>query len=170
MNGIIGTSVTRRKQAFDLQPASRSDFEALLALRLAAMRPSLELLGRFDVIRFTERFRSSFDARWMRLIRDVDGALIGCVSLRPTGEGEAWLEHFYIAPAHQGRGVGRWVLAMLLAQADEGRKALEIEVLKESPANAFYIGHGFVETHRGEWDIYYRREPRVLLERTAAIT
>ncbi len=32
------------------------DFEALLALRVAVMRPSLEALGRFDLTRARERF------------------------------------------------------------------------------------------------------------------
>ena len=76
-----------------------------------------------------------------------------------SAERQAWLEQFYVAPAHQGRGVGANVLAMLFGEADAGQKVLRIEVLKESAANQFYVRHGFVETHRGEWDIYYRKDP-----------
>ena len=36
------------------------DFEALLALRMAAMRPSLEAMGRFDPARARERFAGQF--------------------------------------------------------------------------------------------------------------
>ncbi len=138
--------------------ASASDFERLLALRIVVMRPGLERLGRFDLTRSTERFRSSYTPRFTRLIVD-NAEVLGCVSLRPVTELESWLEHFYVAPAHQGRGVGAKVLAMLFGEADAGRKFLRIEVLKESAANQFYVRHGFVETHRGEWDIYYLRGP-----------
>ncbi len=144
--------------AIGFRQASDSDFESLLSLRLITMRPSLERLGRFDVARATERFRSSFNSNWARLI--VDGEeVLGCVSLRPSGERETWLEHFYIAPAYQGRGAGTAVLVMLFSEADLSGKTLRIEVLKESAANQFYARHGFAETHRGEWDIYYQREP-----------
>jgi GNAT superfamily N-acetyltransferase len=144
--------------AIGFRQASDSDLEPLLALRLLTMRPSLERLGRFDVARATERFQSSFDSKWARLI--VEGAeVLGCVSLRPDGEREVWLEHFYIAPAHQGRGAGAKVLTMLFDESDTSGKTLKIEVLKGSPANRFYVRHGFVETHRGDWDIYYRRDP-----------
>jgi GNAT superfamily N-acetyltransferase len=144
--------------AIGFRQASDNDYEALLALRLVTMRPSLERLGRFNLARATERFRSSFNCNWARII--VDGEeVLGCVSLRPSGERETWLEHFYIAPAHQGRGAGAKVLAMLFGEADANNKTLNIEVLKESAANQFYVRHGFVETHRGEWDIYYRRDP-----------
>ena len=40
--------------------ATSEDFEDLVAIRLRAMKASLEKLGRFDKIRATERFRKSF--------------------------------------------------------------------------------------------------------------
>ncbi len=144
--------------AIGFRQASESDFEQLLALRLIAMRPSLERLGRFDVMRSTERFQSSFDPNSTRLIVDGD-EILGCVSLRPTGNRDVWLEHFYVHPAHQGLGVGSMVMEIIIGEAEVRRNTLQIEVLKESDANQFYVRHGFVETHRGEWDIYYQRDP-----------
>ena len=67
---------------FRFHPATEDDFERLLALRIAAMRPSLERIGRFEPARARERFRSGFLPDFMRLI--VDGeTLLGCVTFRP---------------------------------------------------------------------------------------
>jgi hypothetical protein len=45
----------RAPQGLSLAPAGEGDFEALLALRMAAMRESLEKVGRFDPQRARER-------------------------------------------------------------------------------------------------------------------
>ena len=96
-------------------PASEADFEPLLALRIAVMRPHLERLGRFEPERARARFRAGYDPAWLRLIHEA-GVFAGCVSLKPAGEG-LLLEHFYLRPEAQGRGLGAAVLALLLASA-----------------------------------------------------
>jgi len=44
----------------ELAPVAEGDFEELAGLRIAAMRESLERMGRFDPERARERLRSSF--------------------------------------------------------------------------------------------------------------
>lgn len=141
---------------FTLQPACEADFERLFALRLVAMRESLERLGRFDPERARLRFREGFDPAHTRLIHH-DGALAGCVTLRPGEDGALWVEHFYLYPEAQGRGLGAAVMRRLLAETP-GR-TFRLGVLRESDANRFYPRFGFVETHREAWDIYYERPP-----------
>lgn len=136
------------------QPTAESDFERLLALRLVAMRESLERLGRFDPDRARLRFREGFDPAHTRLIHQ-NGALVGCVTLRPEDDGALWMEHFYLYPEVQSRGLGGEVMRVLLAEA-HGR-IVRLCVLRESDANRFYRRFGFVETHREAWDIYYER-------------
>ena len=46
---------------FTLQDARAADFESLLALRLRAMRESLEHLGRYDEQRARDRLAAGFD-------------------------------------------------------------------------------------------------------------
>jgi len=46
--------------ALQFDPVTADDFEALLAIRTAAMRPSLEPVGRFDPARSRQRLRDSF--------------------------------------------------------------------------------------------------------------
>lgn len=45
---------------FTFAPAAEADFERLLAIRHAAMRPSLERVGRWHPVRARNRFRAAF--------------------------------------------------------------------------------------------------------------
>jgi GNAT superfamily N-acetyltransferase len=140
---------------FSFAPARAEDFESLHELRLAAMRPSLEAVGRFDPVRSRERFRASFSPELTQRIV-VDDMTIGFFALRAL-EDFWWLDHFYIHPEWQGRGVGGRVLDVLIAKADDAGKPVELNALRDSPSNRFYRRHGFVQTGESEWDIHYRR-------------
>lgn len=131
------------------------DFEELLALRLAAMRASLEHLGRFDPARARRRLWHSFLPEHTQFIV-VEGHRIGFHTFFPDKQG-FYLNHLYIHPAWQGTGIGSQVLRQLLAQADALRQAVSLCALRDSPANAFYQRHGFVQTRVDEPDIYYVR-------------
>ncbi|OAE50900.1 GNAT family acetyltransferase [Achromobacter xylosoxidans] len=138
-------------------PATQADFEALLALRIAAMRDSLERLGRFDPDRARERLRGTFRPECTWHI-EADGDRIGFYCLRPDGEGLR-LDHLYVHPCAQGRGVGGQVLRRILRDADRDRQAVTLSALRGSDSNRFYRRHGFVQTGEGEWDIEYLRPP-----------
>lgn len=146
------------KSTFCLGAASQEDFDRLFRLRIAAMRESLERIGRFDERRAFERFRSSFEPEHTRLIL-VDGALAGCIAMK-SGEKGCLLEHFYLYPAFQGRGLGAAVLARLLAEADAANQPVRLSVLQKSDAGRFYKRFGFVETAQDEWDVYLERPAR----------
>lgn len=137
--------------------ATEADFEALLALRIAAMRDSLERLGRFDPDRARDRLRGTFRPECTWHI-EADGDRIGFYCLRPDGEGLR-LDHLYVHPRAQGRGVGGQVLRRILRDADRRRVAVTLSALRGSDSNRFYRRHGFVQTGEGEWDIEYRRPP-----------
>ena len=137
-------------------PSASDDFERILALRLVALRQSLERLGRYDPVRARDRLAREFQPEHMRLI-EVDGAFAGCVSLKPDGEDGLAMEHFYIDPAFQNLGLGGAVMGMLLAEADAAGKPVRLGVLKRSDANRFYQRHGFELQHTSEWDAHYVR-------------
>ncbi|MEW5684497.1 MAG: GNAT family N-acetyltransferase [Pseudomonadota bacterium] len=122
------------------------------------MRESLERIGRFDPARARTRFEEGFDPAHMRIVR-IGETRVGCVTVRPGGPSELWVEHLYVEPAHQGRGLGGLILGEIIHQAHRERATLRLGVLKESDANRFYVRHGFRETHRETWDIYYERPP-----------
>lgn len=137
------------------EPAIDTDFDALVALRIAAMRESLERIGRFDPDRARERFRSGFDPARTRHI--VAGDMrVGFVVTKPEASA-LLLDHLYIHPDHQGQGLGSAVLRMIIAEADELGLPIRLGALRGSDSNRFYQRHGFVQTEEAEWDIYYLR-------------
>jgi len=141
--------------AFCFEPATAADFDDLLALRLRAMRVSLEALGRYDPVRARQRFADHFQPEYCRHIV-VEGRRVGCVSLKPAEQG-LLIDQFYLQANWQGRGLGSLVLQALLAEVDEQGLPVQVEVLKGSRANGFYLRQGFVLQSDGPYDNYYQR-------------
>lgn len=139
-------------------PVTAADFDELVALRIAAMKESLERVGRFDRERARERLRKSFYPEHTEFIL-LSGRRIGFYTLRPTADGFQ-LDHLYVHPDGQSRGVGSSVLRCLLAKADAKRMPVHLGALRNSAANRFYQRHGFVQITEEEWDIYYVRPVR----------
>lgn len=134
------------------------DLDELVALRIEAMRESLQRLGRFDPLRARERFANGFEPNRTRHVL-LDGERVGFVVVKPHPQG-LLLDHLYLRAHAQRRGVGGRVLAEVLADADARKLAVLVGALRESAANAFYMRHGFQRVSEGDWDVYYRREPR----------
>ena len=88
-----------------LPAVSEADFEDLLALRIAAMRESLERLGRFDPER-AQPARATFRPEYTRAI-ELEGKRVGFYALRPDGDGLR-LDHLYLHPSSQA---GAWAAA-----------------------------------------------------------
>lgn len=152
--------VMTHSSPLSLVPVAAADFEELLALRHEAMRESLERLGRFDEQRSRARFEDGFEPSFTRHIQ-VGERRVGFVAVKPDASG-LLLDHLYVRPGEQGRGVGQAVLALIFAQADAERLSLRVGALRESAANRFYERHGFVRIGEGPWDIYYARRPASL--------
>lgn len=142
---------------FELRAASAGDFEALLSLRLRAMRQSLERLGRYDEQRARDRLAESFEPEHTQHIV-VDGRRVGFMSLKTLSHAMR-LNHLYIDPAEQAHGHGHDVLAWICAEADRAQLPVELCALKGSDAVRFYLHHGFALTGEGEWDYDFVRMP-----------
>lgn len=142
---------------FELQPAEAGDFESLLALRLRAMRESLQRIGRYDEQRARERLAAGFAPGHTRHIV-AEGRRVGFMVLKRLTHALR-LEHLYLDTPAQRRGLGSAVLAWVCEQADRELLPVELVALKGSDANRFYLRHGFVAIGEGEWDIDYLREP-----------
>ena len=140
-----------------LSQALETDAESLVALRIDAMRESLENIGRFDSARVRERFLSTFEPQHTRHI-DVDGERVGFVVVKPIDDA-LQLNHLYIHPRHQGRGIGSATLKHVFEKANASMQAIHVGALRGSASNRFYQRHGFVQVNEGEWDIYYLRAP-----------
>ena len=131
------------------------DFDEPVTIRIAAMRESLERVGRFDPVRARERLKKSFYPEHTQLVL-LDSQKIGFYTLR-LQDGCYQLDHLYVHPAFQSRGIGSYVMSRLLAYTDSRGVSIRLGALRESSSNRFYQRHGFLKTTEDEWDIYYIR-------------
>ncbi|GAA1592836.1 MULTISPECIES: GNAT family N-acetyltransferase [Kribbella] len=135
---------------WSLRPATADDLERLAELRAVVMRPDLERLGRYDEHRVRQRLRDAYAPEHTRII-EVAGDFAGSVTLRPADR--LWLEHFYLAPQYQGRGIGSGVLRSVLDRDDD----VWLNVLQGSPARKLYERHGFVLDSEDPVDVFMVR-------------
>lgn len=133
-------------------PAAPGGAEALVALRIEAMRPSLERIGRIDPARARERFRAGFSPRHTRHV-DAHGERVGFLVTRPQAD-SLLRDHLDIHPAHQGRGIGSAVLAQVFEEARALALPVRVGALRASDSNRFSLRHGFQEVGQGEHGIY----------------
>lgn len=148
-------STTKPKAEVTFASVTASDFDELADLRVAAMRESLERVGRFDPERARERLRKSFCPEHTQAILHA-GARVGFFTFRPTEEGFQ-LDHLYVHPFAQSHGIGSRVMEELIARANAANLPIRVGALKESASNRFYRRHGFQPEREDTWDVYYVR-------------
>ena len=139
---------------WSLRAATVRDAQWIADLRAVVLRPDLERLSRFDPVRVRQRFLTAFEPASTRVIL-VDGVAAGSITLRAADD-SLWIEHFYLNPEFQGRGVGSAVLGSQLASGQGGRP-FRLNVLRGSRARALYERHGFVVERADAVDVYMIR-------------
>lgn len=60
-----------------------------------------------------------------------------------TGKDEEWIQHFYVLPEHEGRGLSCAVLRDLLDRRDDPRP-VRLPAVLGSAAPGLYARHGFI--------------------------
>jgi GNAT superfamily N-acetyltransferase len=75
----------------------------------------------------------------------------------PIFSGRFFIEHFYILPEHQNKGIGSFVLKHFLDIADKAGAPENLMVLSINPAASLYIRAGF--------KVIEKKEPFVMMER-----
>ncbi|MGW6708269.1 GNAT family N-acetyltransferase [Streptomyces sp. NPDC054956] len=140
-----------------LRSAATTDIEVIAELRATVMRADLERLGRYDEHHVRQRLRDSFSTQHTSIIM-TGRELAGCVTVRPA-EGRQWLEHFYLDPAHQGRGLGSAVLRAVLERTDAQDMTVGLNVLQGSAARRLYERHGFLVEDEDPIDVFMVRPP-----------
>ncbi|RPE80362.1 putative N-acetyltransferase YhbS [Curtobacterium sp. PhB137] len=126
------------------------DIEWLVELRAQVLRADLERLGRFDAVRVRGRMRDAFAPEHTRVVV-VDGRDVGSIATR-IDDDTRWVEHFYLAPDIQGRGIGSTVLRTVLSDSHTG--ATRLNVLQGSPARRLYERHGFGVDTEDDVDVF----------------
>ncbi|MCK2034770.1 GNAT family N-acetyltransferase [Microbacterium sp. SSW1-49] len=139
-----------------LRPSAPADAAWIAELRAVVLRDDLTRLGRFDEVRVRQRFLDSFRAEATRVIV-VDGADAGSIAVRSDDDVQ-WIEHFYLDPALQGRGIGGAVLERVLS--DAAGQTFRLNVLQGSPALRLYLRAGFLLDSEDPVDMFLTRPAR----------
>ena len=120
-----------------LRRAEAADAQAIAVVHRTAMRVSLSFLPELhtadeDLRFFAERFLPANEV-W---VADDKGRVVGYV-----GFDSEWVNHLYVLPDHQGRGLGPQLLALALA---DGRSRRLWTFQQNTRARRFYEARGFV--------------------------
>ena len=144
-----------------LRRAVASDAAAIAAIHVAARRaamPCLPELHAEDEVRAWVTANVLPDrAVW---VAEVAGEITGYMAMKDSD-----LDHLYVAPGHQGRGIG----GALLSKAKElspGRLRL-YAFARNARARAFYEARGFVAIAFSDGAGNEEREPDVLYQWTS---
>jgi len=80
---------------------------------------------------------------------------VGCGAVRRFGEGACEMKRLYVAPARQGRGIGRAIAESLIAYSrDAGYESMLLDTLPSmTSAHQLYLSLGFTPTAQ------YRHNP-----------
>jgi ribosomal protein S18 acetylase RimI-like enzyme len=139
-----------------VRPARVEDFDFCGDLYFSEMGSTIRELN-LDMAKQVANLRERWDVQQVRIIT-LDGADIGWV--QSTIEDDAlFLGQLFVAPAHQGRGIGTTIVRRLIEEAACGRRAVTLGVVKTNPALRLYQRLGFRNTHQDDRKFYMRRDP-----------
>ena len=125
------------------------DAGAIAALTRAAFSPWVPVMGR-EPMPMTVDYLVAVQAHQIDLLYQ-DGTMVALIEMVPEAD-HLWIENVAVAPGHQGKGLGR----LLIAHAEAVARALGTPALRLLTNAAlvtnlrFYESRGFAE---------YRREP-----------
>jgi GNAT superfamily N-acetyltransferase len=120
-----------------LRRASAADAETCARIQVEANRVSLPFLPAYpDFEGAVAFFRGVLLAENEAWIAEVDGEAAGYVAFRP-----GWLEHLYVHPDRQARGIGPVLLAKAL---EDGTPRSLWTFQKNARARKFYEARGWV--------------------------
>lgn len=122
------------------RPAREADIPFLLALRRETMDGHLAASGiAIDDASSRLRVMHAFDCAELLFADDVP---VGLLKLRRSPH-ELEIVQIQLAPALQGRGIGRSLLREILADATRAGVPVSLSVLKANPAKRLYEELGF---------------------------
>ena len=140
-----------------LRKAGPGDSEFVYFVKKAAVGEYVEKAWGWDEDEQRRLHEQRFGAQDFRVI-NVDGTDVGIMSA-VEGPDCVKVNQLYILPEHQGRGIGRECMLMMMEQGRRLGLPVRLRVLKVNPrALAFYERLGFVRSGETDSHIQMARE------------
>lgn len=141
----------------DTREAREDDREFLWNLKVAAMRPYVEVVYGWDEHVQHRFFGRGFRPERIRIVR-LEGEDVGMFELEDRAGGR-FLARIEILPRFQGRGIGTAVMEGLMRDARAAAQPFRLQVLKINPARRLYERLGFVATGETETHVQMELQP-----------
>ncbi|WP_244927599.1 GNAT family N-acetyltransferase [Nocardioides sp. W7] len=148
---------TEADPALLLRPAGEADDRAVAEVHLAARHAAVRSGAMPPSVHPDEDTRSWLAARLREdevWLAESERRVVAYARFTPT-----WLDDLYVLPSYAGRGVGSALLDLVKAQRPGGFCLWVFET--NTPARAFYGGHGLVELERTDGTANEERAPDV---------
>lgn len=133
--------------------ANADDIPAMSAIRLAVVENALS-----DPNRITEQmYRDYLEASGRGWVAEQDGEILGfCYAA--SADASIWA--LFIAPAQEGRGIGKQLLALAVQWLfEQGHRRIQLSTGKNTRADRFYQAQGWTRLRVDEKDAYYAFQP-----------
>ncbi len=144
-------------QAYSLRNAAASEREFLWNLHESAMRDYVEGIYGWDDADQRRRFDDNFRLEAIQII-EVDGKPVGMWEVL-KGNDSWFLARVALLTPYQNAGIGSALIGALLADANESRRVVFLQVLKTNPAKALYERLGFAVFEETETHFKMKKEP-----------
>lgn len=140
---------------FTLRRARPEDAPAIAEIHLASRRHGLPYLAEVHTEAETHQWVAGVMLPQHEVwVAEVGGDVAGFAALH-----EGWLEHLYIAPEHQGKGIGSALLDLAMTRNPGGLQLYAFQ--RNTRARRFYEQRGFVVEEFGDGSENEEREPDV---------
>jgi GNAT superfamily N-acetyltransferase len=128
-----------------LRAANATDSEFAYSTKKSAFRVYVEQVWGWDEDEQRRLHADRYAGQDFRIIA-VDGTDVGVVATATTPDCVK-LNQLYLLPEHQGKGIGRRFMSLLMAEARSRGLPIRLAVLKVNPrARSFYERLGFVRS------------------------
>ncbi len=136
----------------DFQPSDQIEAKALILSGLVDHWGWLDPTLNPDLTDIAESYRQA-----IFLVARLDGRMVGTGALKPRGEGVAEIVRMSVAKDLRRLGLGRKILAELVARARVmGLRKIILETTETwNEVIAFYVSFGFRITHHQDGDVYF---------------
>jgi GNAT superfamily N-acetyltransferase len=138
-----------------LREASPNDSEFAYCVKRAAFREYVEKVWSWDEVEQRRLHELRFEAQDFRVI-NLAGIDIGIMAVVVAPDCVN-VNQLFLLPEHQGKGIGRRCMLLIMEEARELGLPVRLRVMKVNPrALAFYLRLGFLRT--GETDTHHLME------------